>query len=160
MPGLRVFQIAHDNHADEGLELDVTFTLAGDGINGGFGVGVIASDARELGSEARLPCLKLSQLFGCGVVLGLGVRLDTHHFDPRLAEAVVVRLLGRSEGRFVVITGVGPVIDFLFATFNDFAVGRTKHLLTVDGSVFLDGAMDVGDGEFELCCSHMIVFVK
>ena len=42
-------KIAHDDNADEGLELDVTFALAGDGIDWGFGVGVITSNARELG---------------------------------------------------------------------------------------------------------------
>ena len=140
---MRVFQVGHNHYANEGLELNVTFAFTRDGINGGDRVCVITTNTWELCYEAGFPCLQFGKLFRRGVVLRLGIGLNTYHFEPSLTEAVVVRLFGWGEGCSVIITGVGTVVDFFLTTFDHFAVGRTKHLLTMNSSMLLYSAVDV-----------------
>ena len=131
-----------DDCANEGRKENVAFEFAGFGVDGGLGVRVVSTNAGKLRLESLLPGDKFFELLGRGVVVRISRPENALHRGSSLAKALVVAVLAGCLRSFVKVARVRDMIHLLFAFGDDSTVWSAEDFASVDGSVFLDSAVD------------------
>lgn len=165
--GSRLFHLAQEACADEGIETEVLLAFARFGVDGCIGFGFV-----QLGFEAVLPVLERSQFFGgrrCRAVgmvgrVGSSIRQrfgwkqDAVGFGAGLLETKLM-LQFLSLCRFLFpVAWVLNFVGFMLGHAFDVSLGITISLATGDCSAFGERAVEFTDRVFKYCSCHSLCY--
>lgn len=157
--GSRLFHLAQEACADEGIEAEVLLAFACFGIDGCIGFGFV-----QLGFEAVLPVLERSQFFGgrrcraVGMVGGVGSSIrqrfgwkqDAVGFCAGLLETkLMLQFLSLSRFLFPV-AWVLNFVGFMLGHAFDVSFGIAISLAAGDCSAFGERAVEFADRVFRM----------
>ena len=146
------FELVVDDSADEGVELVVALEFACFGVSGSLGIGVVASDAGNLGLKAGLPELERVELLLGGVVFGSeGCEDLARPVDGVLEESAISEFVAGLWARFEV-AGVVDFVEFVLAFFDYAPAGVAERFASMNGSVFDHGAVNSSENRIKICC--------
>ena len=142
------FHFAEEAGADEGIEAEVLLALAGFGVNGCIGFGLV-----QLGFETGLPLLERGKFFERGRMKDL-VRLGAGLFETELVLQffALCRVL-------LPVARVLYLVGFRLRHAFDAAFGVTIGFAAADGAAFGVRAVQLTDGVFEYCSCHVDIFL-
>ena len=166
--GSRLFHLAQEACADEGIEAEVLLAFARFGVNGCIGFGFF-----QLGFEAVLPVLERSQFFGgrrcrcaIGMVSGVGSSIgqrfgwkqDAVGFGAGLLETkLMLQFLSLSRFLFPV-AWVLNFVGFMLGHAFDVSFGITISLAAGDCSALGERAVEFTDRVFKYCSCHSLCY--
>ena len=166
--GRRLFHLAQEACADEGIEAEVLLAFARFGVDGCIEFGFF-----QLGFEAVLPVLERSQFFGgrrcrcaIGMVSGVGSSIrqrfgwkqDAVGFCAGLLETkLMLQFLSLSRFLFPV-AWVLNFVGFMLGHAFDVSFGITISLAAGDCSAFGERAVEFTDRVFKYCSCHSLCY--
>ena len=166
--GSRLFHLAQEACADEGIEAEVLLAFARFGVDGCIGFGFV-----QLGFEAVLPVLERSQFFGgrrcrcaIGMVSGVGSSIrqrfgwkqDAVGFCAGLLETkLMLQFLSLSRFLFPV-AWVLNFVGFMLGHAFDVSFGIAISLAAGDCSAFGERAVEFTDRVFKYCSCHSLCY--